>query len=183
MQQSNCHPFRHGDWLWMHNGLIADFPKLKRDLVFAVAPALYPAIEGSTDSEVFFHLALTFGLERDPPGAVARAAGLIERVGRDHGVEHPLQMTVATTDGRTIWAFRYSSVGQSRSLYHSTHVAALRETHPDVPLFATLSEETRLVVSEPPGDLAGVWQEVPETSCGIVRAGDDGLLPFVPVPP
>ena len=21
VQRSNCHPFRHGDWLWMHNGL------------------------------------------------------------------------------------------------------------------------------------------------------------------
>jgi len=25
VQQTNCHPFRHGQWLWMHNGLIHDF--------------------------------------------------------------------------------------------------------------------------------------------------------------
>ena len=25
VQQTNCHPFRHGRWLWMHNGLIHDF--------------------------------------------------------------------------------------------------------------------------------------------------------------
>ena len=23
VQQTNCHPFRHGKWLWMHNGAIA----------------------------------------------------------------------------------------------------------------------------------------------------------------
>ena len=59
-----------------------DFHEVKRDLVLAVDPSLYPPIEGSTDSEVFFFLALTFGLEDDPPGAVARAVGLIEEVGR-----------------------------------------------------------------------------------------------------
>jgi len=69
VQQTNCHPFRHGRWLWMHNGLIADFHEVKRDLVLAVDPSLYSSIEGSTDSEVFFHLALTLGLEDDPPGA------------------------------------------------------------------------------------------------------------------
>ena len=44
-------------------------------------PVALPAIEGSTDSEVFFFLALTLGLEDDPPAAVERAVGLIEHVG------------------------------------------------------------------------------------------------------
>ena len=51
---------------------------LKRDLALAVDPDLFPAIEGSTDSEMLFYLALTFGLKDDPPGAVARAVGLVE---------------------------------------------------------------------------------------------------------
>jgi len=85
VQQTNCHPFRHGRWLWMHNGLIAEFHAVKRELVLAVDPSLYSSIEGSTDSEVFFYLALTLGLEDDPPGAVERAVGLIEGVGRRAG--------------------------------------------------------------------------------------------------
>ena len=68
VQQTNCHPFRHGRWLWMHNGVIRDFHEVKRDLVLAVDPSLYGEIEGSTDSEVFFYLALTLGLEDDPVG-------------------------------------------------------------------------------------------------------------------
>ena len=43
-----------------------------------------------------------------------------------------------------------------------------------------LSDETRLVVSEPLGDLAGVWNEVPESTCGIVQEGQDELRPFAP---
>ena len=62
----------------MHNGSIADFSSVKRDLTLAVEPGLFPEIEGSTDSELFFYLALTFGLEQDPPAAVSRAVGLIE---------------------------------------------------------------------------------------------------------
>src|SRR3954463_9344401 len=77
VQQTNCHPFRHGKWLWMHNGAIAGFRAVKRDLVLAVDPGLFPDIAGSTDSEIFFHPALTFGLEEDPPAAVACAVGLI----------------------------------------------------------------------------------------------------------
>ena len=82
VQQTNCHPFRHGRWLWMHNGSLAGFREMKRDLAMAVDPALFPDIEGSTDSEMFFFLALTFGLRDDPPAGVARAVGLIEDVGR-----------------------------------------------------------------------------------------------------
>jgi predicted glutamine amidotransferase len=182
VQQTNCHPFRYGRWLWMHNGLIREFPTVKRDLAFAVDPALYPYVEGSTDSELFFYLALTFGLEHDPPAAVERAVGFIEQTGRHHGVEHPIQMTVATTDGASVWAFRYSSEGSSRSLFYSTAVETLREQYPDNPVLHGLSRDARLIVSEPLGDLAGAWNEVPESSVGVVRDGQDELRPFTPRP-
>ena len=183
IQQTNCHPFRHGRWLWMHNGMIREFATVKRDLVLAVDPSLYPEIEGTTDTEVFFHLALTFGLEDDPPSAVARAVGFIEATGRAHGVELPIQMTVATTDGASVWAFRYSSERKSRSLFYSTAVETLRHQYPENPILHGLSDETRLVVSEPLGDLAGAWNEVPESSYGVVQAGQDELRPFAPVMP
>jgi predicted glutamine amidotransferase len=183
VQQTNCHPFRHGRWLFMHNGFIGDFARVKRDLVLAVDPSLYSSMEGSADTETFFFLALTFGLEDDPPAAVEAAVGLIEEVGRKHGVEHPIQMTVATTDGRKVWGFRYSSERKSRSLFYSTDVPTLRELHPDVPILAVVSDESRLIVSEPLRDLPGAWNEVPESSYGIVQEGQDELKPFTPKAP
>ena len=167
----------------MHNGLIRDFHRVKRDLVLRVDPSLYPEIEGSTDSELFFFLALTLGLEDDPPAAVEQAVGVIEQVGRGLGIDHPIQMTVATSDGRSVWAFRYSSEGKSRSLFYSTDVSTLRHQHPDNPVLHQLSDESRLVVSEPLGDLAGAWNEVPESSYGIVQEGQDEMRPFTPRPP
>ena len=183
IQQTNCHPFRHGRWLWMHNGLIRDFRRLKRDLVLQVDPELYPDIEGSTDSELFFFLAVTLGLEDDPPAAVEQAVGVIEHVGRSHGVEHPMQMSVATTDGRRLWVFRYSTEGDSRSLFYSTDVKTLRELHPELETLQRLSDESRLVVSEPLRELEGAWNEVPESSYGIIQEGQDELHPFTPHPP
>jgi len=182
VQRSNCHPFRFDRWLFMHNGSITDFHEVKRELMLAIDPALYLDVEGSTDSETLFYLALTFGLIDDPPQALERAVGLVEDVGHRHGIEHPIQMTVATSDGSSIWAFRYSSAGRSRSLFYSTDVVALRQLHPEVPVLRTLSDEARLVVSEPLGDLEGAWNEVPESSWGVVRAGDDELHPFWPTP-
>jgi hypothetical protein len=102
-----------------------------RDLSLAVDPSLYPAIEGSADSEVMFFLALTFGLEHDPPAAAEQMVGLVEAAARTHGITDPLQMTIGTSDGETVWAFRYSSEGRSRSLFYSTKMQTLRKLYPD----------------------------------------------------
>jgi predicted glutamine amidotransferase len=184
VQQTNCHPFRHDRWLFMHNGYIDDFQAIKRDLVLSIHPSLYPEMKGQTDTEVLFLLALTFGLEDDPPHAVGRALGLVEAVGHAHGVEFPFQGTIATTDGERTWAFRYSSEGKSRSLYFTTSVETLRELYPTNALLNRMSDDARLIVSEPLGDLAGAWNEVPEASYGVVGGrGEDRLLPFVLKPP
>jgi glutamine amidotransferase len=94
-------------------------------------------------------------------------------------------MTVATTDGTTIWAFRYASdgEGQPRSLYYSTDVTALREMYPDNEVLQQLSTDARLVVSEPLGDLPGAWNEVPPASYSVISEGRDDMYPFVPTAP
>ncbi|MBR7832872.1 class II glutamine amidotransferase [Actinospica durhamensis] len=182
VQQTNCHPFRHGDWLWMHNGFIDGFAKVKRDLMFAMDASLFPTIAGTTDSEALFYTALTFGLEQDPPAAVARTVGLVERLGRAHGIADPFQGTIATTDGTTLWVFRYSSGDKSRSLFITHALPQIRKLYPDREILREASDETRLVVSEPIGDLPGAWAEMPESSYAVVREGEDLFRHFAPVP-
>ncbi|MFF0561350.1 class II glutamine amidotransferase [Streptomyces sp. NPDC004266] len=182
VQQSNCHPFRHGRWMFMHNGAITGFHLVRRDLMLLIDPSLFAHLEGTTDSEVMFYLALTYGLDRDPPAAVARMAGEVERVGREHGVDFPLQMTLAITEGERLWAFRYSTERSSRSLFYGSRVEDLRRLHPDVAFLRDISPETRLIVSEPLDNLPGAWNEVPESSYRFVRPGADELHPFAPAP-
>jgi len=180
VQQTNCHPFKHGRWLFVHNGVINGFHIMQRDLRVAVDPTLYTGITGSTDSETLFYLALSFGLEHDPIGAVEQAIGFIEATAQAHGIEFPVQMTLGISDGERLWAVRYSSEGRSRTLYISADAAAVRSLHPDNPRFANITDEDRLVVSEPLSDLRGVWVEVPESTAIVIQPGPDEQRPFRP---
>ena len=117
IQQTNCHPFRHGRWIMVHNGVINGFAEMRRDLILEVAPELFPTIQGSTDSEVLFHLALTYGLEQDPVDALERAIGFVEATAARHGVEKAIQASIGVSDGERIWAFRYSTERRSRTLF------------------------------------------------------------------
>lgn len=183
VQQTNCHPFRHGRWLFMHNGYLAELDTVKRDLVLAVDESLYHEIAGQADTELLFYLALSLGLEDDPPEAIARAIGVVEAVGQRHGVKYPFQGTIATTNGERTWAFRYSSEGKARSLFFTGHVPTLRQLYPERAILQEVSDDTRLIVSEPMGDLPEAWHEVPESSYGVVGGGDDQLHHFTVKPP
>jgi predicted glutamine amidotransferase len=182
VQQTNCHPFRHEQWLFVHNGVLNGYDEYRRELLLAVEPALFGDIAGSTDSEVLFYLALTFGLRDDPIGGLERAVGFVESTARAHGVEHPVQMTIGLSDGERLWAVRYSSEGRSRTLFVSAEVSALRALHPDSERLQRLTDEDRAVVSEPLSDLPGVWNEVPEATALIVQPGPDEHRPFQPQP-
>jgi glutamine amidotransferase len=179
VEQSNCHPFRHGKWLFVHNGVIAGFHKMRRELLLTVDPTLFDGIVGSTDSETLFYL-LSLGLEDDPLGALERAVGLVEATGRAHGVEHPIQMTVGMSDGQQLGVVRYSTEHDSRTLFVSEHVDALRSLHPDNPRLQRFTDEDRVVLSEPPGDLPGAWLQVPESSAMIIQTGADETQSFQP---
>ena len=168
IQQTNCHPFRYENWLFMHNGVISQFGLTKRDLTFAVDPSLYPHIRGTTDSEVLFHLALTLGLADDPIKAIGDAIRMVESAGHKAGVKFPMQGTIAVSDGETVWAFRYSSQGQSRTLFHSADIPTLRGMYPDVERLSTFGDHAQVVVSEPLNDLPGVFLEVPESTVAIL---------------
>jgi glutamine amidotransferase len=179
IQQTNCHPFRFGNWLFMHNGALAGFGSVKRDLTFAVDPSLYPQITGTTDSEVLFYLALTLGLREDPISALAKAIQMVEAVGHDHGVKFPVQGTVAVSDGSTVWAFRYSSQRQSRTLFHSADVATLQQMYPDIERLRVFGKRAHVVVSEPLNDLPGAFIEVPESTVAVLDESGYHHRPFL----
>ena len=183
VQQTNCHPFRHGNWLFVHNGYIAEFDLLRRDLMLAVDPELFTGIHGSTDTEVVFHLALTHGLESDPIAALERTVGVIEDAAARHGIDGAVQATFGVSDGTNLWAVRYATEGPARSLFASADVASVQRLHPDNPRLQRLGADDRLIVSEPFSDLPGLWHEIAQGTAVTVRSG--GVLetqPFEPQP-
>jgi len=183
VQETNCHPFRRDNWLFVHNGFIADFPLLRRDLMLAIDPQMFADVHGSTDTEVVFHLALTLGLEDDPIAALERTVGLIEETARAQGVADAVQASFGVSDGESLWAVRYATSGDARSLFTSSDADALRHLYPDNERFQLLTGDDRLIVSEPFSDLPGVWHEIPQATAVTVRRG--GVLekrPFRPAP-
>jgi len=181
VQETNCHPFRHGRWLFVHNGFIADFHLLRRDLMFALDPELFPEVRGSTDSEVVFHLALTLGLEQDPIAALERTIGLIEATAERRGVKDPVQGSFGVSDGVGLWAVRYATSGEPRSLFASGDVETVRALYPDNERLQKMQHDDRVIVSEPFSDLPGAWHEIPASTAVTLRRGAGiEMRPFRP---
>jgi glutamine amidotransferase len=144
--RTNCHPFTHRQWLFMHNGEIGGYPHVRRALEAAIPDTLYEHRRGTTDSEVFFLMLLANGLEDDPVAATERTVAAVLRAMRDRGVTAPFRMTSTLTDGRTVYALRYASEGKPPSLYWWPAADRL------------------IIVSEPLDTVAAHWREVPASS-------------------
>jgi predicted glutamine amidotransferase len=184
VQETNCHPFRHERWMFVHNGYVGGLREVRRDLMLQIDPDRFPDVHGSTDTEIVFHLALTFGLEQDPIRALERTVGVIEATARAHGVPDAMQGTFGVSDGESLWAVRYATVGPARTLFASAEAESVRGLYPDNARFQRLAHDDRLIVSEPFSDLPGVWEAIPEATAVTVRRG--GVFeqqPFHPVAP
>ena len=177
IQQTNCHPFRHKEWLFVHNGLIRDFDRVKRDLALAVEPRLYPMILGTTDSELMFYLSLSFGLEDNSLAGLEQMVGFVEKICGEQGIDNAVQLSAGLSDGKRLLAVRYSTERRSRTLFHSKSMKALQELRPDLKRFLP---ETRAVVSEPLGSLTEAWEEIPESTAIVIHRGEIERRAFEP---
>jgi predicted glutamine amidotransferase len=181
VQETNCHPFQHGNWLFVHNGLIADFHLIRRELLMAVDPGLFENVKGTTDSEVMFHLALTNGLEDDPVAALELTLGTVEALAEKHGIPDVIQASIGVSDGERLWAVRYATSGFARTLFKSADPDTVKALHPENTRIQRMLESDMIVVSEPFSDLPGAWIEIPEATALTVAAdGTHEQRPFMP---
>ena len=182
IQRTNCHPFRYGKWLFVHNGQIRGFEKIRRELAVTLRPELFALLTGTTDTELMFLLALHFGMEDDVYTGVSRMVGFVEKAGREKGTEHPMQMTLGITDGRCIYAFRYSSENESRTLFCTKTVADLRALADEEgqKRLDKVTDDARAIVSEPFNDVPEAWIAVPESSFVTIEAGEFSHRDFTP---
>lgn len=167
IQETNCHPFRYNKWLFMHNGQIAQFEFLRQALLAKISPEYFNDLMGSTDSEVMFYLALTFGLEDDVVSAIAEMVQVVKAEGKKAGVTGYLWMTLAISDGKSLWGFRYGSDGKGPTLYISPSIEELNRLNPHVE--GKFGDFAACLVSEPIGNYQNIWRVVPENSVVIVQ--------------
>jgi glutamine amidotransferase len=162
--RSNCHPFSHGKWLFMHNGQVGGYERIRRRIEAMIDDHHYAHRLGTTDSEAIFYLMFSQGLDSDPVGAIARSIGLIETEMRKEGIAEPLKFTAALCSGHQVFAIRYANADLAPSMYHVRH------------------DRHQMVVSEPLDEDDGQdWREVPAGQMLVVEHGQScELLPFVP---
>lgn len=153
----NCHPFACAKWLFMHNGFVGNWTKLRRQVEALIPDALYPARIGTTDSEAIFLAIIGAGMD-DPVAAtettMARLAALI---GPDR-----MRFTAALANGKDLYAFRFAVNDRANTLYY-------RE-----------SEQGIVVVSEPLDSDHRNWTPVPESHVLVAKAGRrTRVIPFL----
>ena len=161
--RQNCHPFRHGPWMFMHNGQIGGYARLRRVLEARLPDELYAARKGATDSELLFLLALARIHAGESP-AEAMHAVLHDTLGlmQQHAITQPLRFAAALSDGEQVYAFRYSSDPKPPTLYVGQ------------------GERGCIVASEPLDTRADHWQAVPANSW--VQLSHQGALVHAAVP-
>ena len=153
--RQNCHPFRHGRWLFMHNGQIGGYAQVRRSLEAQLPDALFAARRGATDSELLFLLALA-RIELGEPAVDAMQAVLTgtQALMTRRGITDPLRFAAVLSDGEQLLAFRYASDDKPPTLYLSE------------------GEQGSIVASEPLDAHPERWQSVPANSwVQVSRAG------------
>ncbi|KAF0694256.1 Aste57867_14851 [Aphanomyces stellatus] len=191
--ETNCHPFTFDKYLFMHNGGVADFHKIKRKLVDRLSEVAYGMIRGSTDSEHCFALFLTHleelgSLDLEFSGKDFRRAmgktirtlnalcqsvfhllSLVLMLGSGAGISEPSLLNFAVTDGDTLIATRYVNVSTSAaaSLYFSSGSRWIRSVErPKEYIMQRHNKEEKVFVmaSERLSNEPSDWLEVPKNS-------------------
>ena len=114
MRTENTHPFRYRQWLFAHTGKIDGFPAMRDRLAESIPQFLRRNVRGDTDSELFFHLFLSFlhdaGKLQSPQVAPAdvrialrSSIALVDRLSQEEGAE-PSGFNLLVTDGEHIYA-------------------------------------------------------------------------------
>lgn len=147
---NNCHPFVHGRQMFMHNGMVSSYRRVRMRIEAMIREDLHENCKGSTDSEAMFHVALSRGLETDPVGAMSRMLADVWAVQSARPTRERVRFAAATSDGERLWAYRWASDGLAPSLYFRSMEGGV------------------VVVSEPFDDTGEPWNEIPQNTAVCV---------------
>jgi len=115
VNEANCHPFRFGKYLCMHNGDVGNFQKIRRKVLETVCDEAFSNVYGSTDSEHFFAVIIDELLKKQVIGALGLATALDSAIQRvvalveQFGDNAPSYLNVAVTDGENAVISRYNN--------------------------------------------------------------------------
>ncbi|MBV9960103.1 MAG: class II glutamine amidotransferase [Acidobacteria bacterium] len=170
----NVHPFAYDRFLWMHNGSVADFHRIRRRLRDSLKDEFYNMIQGTTDSEHAFALFLnSLRTPFNETGAAEMRRALVETIARlsemtrAEGITTPSFYNFAVTDGETAVISRYCSAegikGASLHFSRGSRFECLPDGVCDMHSVAQeQAAESVIVASERLTDDETDWLDVPD---------------------
>jgi glutamine amidotransferase len=161
--RQNCHPFVCRGWLFMHNGFVGAWSRVRRRVEELIPDEFYSSRSGTTDSEAVFLAIMGAGASQNPIGAAAHVMSRIKTLLSQGGYNDKLRFTAALSNGSELYAFRYAINDKTNTLYYQS------------------SPQGTVVVSEPLDNERAEWIEVPENSVLVARrTGPAEIFPFEP---
>lgn len=154
VSRSNCHPFIIENWMFLHNGQIGEFDKVKFELERELPEDLYLQRRGTTDSELIFLLSLLYGLKQDPVRALEKTLDKITSVLKSKQAEEPFKASICVSDGESFWVVRYSSDNEPPTIFIN-------------------SKGSNVVVASEPLDGCTGWKRISPQS--ITHIGYEGI--------
>ena len=152
--RANCHPFVRGRYMFMHNGQVGGWNRVRRRIEGLIPDDLYAHRAGTTDSEALF-LRILAHIEdgAEPVAAICATLGESHTLMRQAGVRDALRFTATLTDGHDLYAVRWASDSKPPSLY-------LRQRHRGL-----------IIASEPIDEARDCWQTIGAGSVLCARSG------------
>jgi predicted glutamine amidotransferase len=151
--RANCHPFACSNWMFMHNGFVGNWSRLRRPVESLIPDQLYPSRTGTTDSEAIFLAMMGSGIER-PLAAAEKVFGTLTDFVNQSTPPDRMRITAAMSNGRDLYAFRYAVNDKANTLYY-------RE-----------SDTSIVIVSEPLDADHKKWTPVPENHVLVALEGE-----------
>ena len=178
----NCHPFQYKQFLWMHNGRIANFKRIKRRLREQLSDPFYDCILGTTDSEHAFALFLenlqpdleNYSIHHLEAALIATIRALDEFTVAASS-EEPSHYNFAVTDGQSMLATRYISDTEKtpETLYIAKGSRLETQGGQYQMITSDAAIQTVVIASEPLTDIREDWEPLPANHIVSVSADFD----------
>ncbi|KAI8578163.1 hypothetical protein K450DRAFT_266181 [Umbelopsis ramanniana AG] len=177
--ETNCHPFQYGRLMFMHNGGVAQFDRIKRRLIATLKEDIFLFVQGSTDSEWSFALFLNFLKNPDADTfdyvelkeAMLKTISQLNEWAEEAGITEPSLLNFAVTDGESVVCARYvsSDTLEAPSLYFSsgTKFESYEPGHYRM-VKADRREDMVVVASEPLTFEKADWLTIPTNTILVI---------------
>lgn len=196
ISKENVHPFIFPgvNTVLAHNGILADFGKMKYDLLKYIPPEINKHIQGTTDSEWIYALFIAQLMKIDISArtpailieAVTNTLKIIKKVRKEHNIRSHSPLNLFITNGEVILATRLvfdfgntleepNPASNPHAIYHSlwyTYGDSYEFLDNKYQMSNSNKKSSIIIASEPLTTNTSSWVEVPQSSVIVARSNE-----------